>query len=233
MALIKLGGGIAQMSGSIGGTTFARNRYGAYARNRTVPTNPSSAAQNKIRGCAANLKAAWINDLTQSERNAWADYAANVSMVNRLGETINLSGYNQFCRTNAALLYQDKAIIEVAPSEFSVGEQDPTITVAGTASDQKISVAFDNALGWANEVGGYLLLQMGKPQNPTVNFFKGPWKTIGTVDGAAVAATSPASLDSAYLITAGQKLFLQARIMRADGRLSAPFRCEGTCTAGT
>jgi len=231
MALIKLGGGIAQMSGSIGGTTFARNRYGAYARNRTIPVNPSTAAQNKIRGISAILKAAWINDLTSTERSAWGEYAANVSMVNRLGEAVNLSGYNQFCRTNAALLYQDQAIIEAAPVEFSVGEQDPTLAVAGTADDQKIQVTFDDALAWASEVGGHMLLQMGKPQNLTVNFFKGPWKTIGKISGAAVKPTSPAELSSVYTIAEGQRIFIQARIIRADGRLSAPFRAFGTCAA--
>ncbi len=231
MALIKLGGGIAQMSGSIAGTTFARNRYGAYARNRTIPINPSTLAQNKIRGTAANLKAAWINDLSLAERNAWNEYAANVSMVNRLGEAVNLSGYNQFCRTNAALLYQDKAIIEAAPTEFSVGEQDPTLAVAGTADDQKIQVTFDDGLAWAGEVGGYMLLQMGLPQNPSVNFFKGPWKTIGNIPGAAEAPSSPQEFASAYTIAAGQRIFLQARIIRADGRLSAPFRAFGLCAA--
>jgi len=231
MALIKLGGGIAQMSGSIAGTTFARNRYGAYARNRTIPINPSTPAQNKIRGTAANLKAAWINDLTANERAAWDEYAANVSMVNRLGESVNLSGYNHFCRTNAALLYQDLAVIEAAPKEFSVGEQDPTLAVAGTADDQKIQVTFDDALAWANEVGGYMLLQMGKPQNPTVNFFKGPWKTIGKISGAAVAPTSPVELSGAFVISAGQRIFVQARIIRKDGRLSAPFRAYGACAA--
>jgi len=231
MALIKLGGGIAQMSGSIAGTTFARNRYGAYARNRTIPINPSTPAQNKIRGTAANLKAAWINDLTPVERSAWDQYAANVTMVNRLGEAVNLSGYNQFCRTNAALLYQGEAIIEAAPIEFSVGEQDPTLAVAATADDQKIQVTFDDDLAWANEVGGYMLLQMGLPQNPSVNFFKGPWKTIGKISGAAEAPASPAQFSSVYTIATGQRIFIQARIIRADGRLSAPFRAFGACAA--
>ncbi|GAI58374.1 unnamed protein product, partial [marine sediment metagenome] len=39
MALVKYGGGITQMSGSIAGNTFARNRYGNYVRSRTKPIN--------------------------------------------------------------------------------------------------------------------------------------------------------------------------------------------------
>ncbi|GAI01350.1 unnamed protein product, partial [marine sediment metagenome] len=45
MALIKYGGGIVQISGSIAGTVFARNKMGNYARPRTKPVNPRTARQ--------------------------------------------------------------------------------------------------------------------------------------------------------------------------------------------
>ncbi|GAH50296.1 unnamed protein product, partial [marine sediment metagenome] len=48
MALVKLGGGIVQISGSIAGNTFARNRFGNYMRSRTKPVNPNSTRQTDI-----------------------------------------------------------------------------------------------------------------------------------------------------------------------------------------
>ncbi|GAH13494.1 unnamed protein product, partial [marine sediment metagenome] len=49
MSLVKYGGGIVQMSGSIAGNTFARNRYGNYVRARTKPINPNSDRQVVVR----------------------------------------------------------------------------------------------------------------------------------------------------------------------------------------
>lgn len=229
MALIKLGGGVTGMSGSIGGTTFARNASGAYARARTIPVNRKTAAQVKIRAIMSQLKTAWLA-LSAAERTGWATYAANVAMTNRLGETVYLSGFNQFCRSNGALLYQGAAIVEAAPTIFTLGEQDPTMSITSVGSTGVVTVSFDDGLGWCAEVGGYMLLQQSAPQNPTVNFFAGPWVTAGKVAGAVVPIASPHTFTSAFTLAAGKKVWVQARIMRADGRLSAPFRSYCLCS---
>ncbi len=96
MALIKFGGGVVQMAGSIAGNVFARNRYGNYARARTKPVNPNSARQVVIRAAIAYLTQHWNGTLTPAERTAWNSYAAAVTMKNRLGENINLTGFNHF-----------------------------------------------------------------------------------------------------------------------------------------
>lgn len=229
MAQIKFGGGVTEMSGSIAGNTFARNRYGAYVRARTVPTNPQTAAQVKIRACMAQLKTAWLA-LSAAQRAAWATYAANVAMTNRLGETIYLSGYNMYCRTNAALLYQGADLLAAAPTTFTLGEQDPLFSIAAVGATGVITVTFDDSMGWCAEVGGYMLLQQSRPQNPSVNFFAGPWVTAGALGGAVVPIESPQVFTSAFTLAAGKKVFVQARILRADGRLSQPFRDDVLCS---
>lgn len=229
MALIKLGGGVTGMSGSIGGTTFARNASGAYARARTVPINRKTLAQVKIRAIMSQLKTAWLA-LSAAERTAWATYAGNVAMSNRLGETVYLSGFNQFCRTNGALLYQGAAIVEAAPTIFTLAEQDPTLSIAAVGATGVVTVTFDDSLGWCSEVGGFMVLQESAPQNPSVNFFNGPWKTAGALGGAVVPIASPQVFTSSYTLAAGKRIWLQARIIRADGRLSAPFRDDVLCS---
>lgn len=232
MALLKLGPNIAGISGSIGGTTYARNRYGAYARQRTKPVNPQTERQTAVRTIMSLCRSAWFNTLTAAQRTAWALYANNVPMMNRLGEVVNLSGYNQFCRSSAALLNNGESIIADAPTTFSLPEQDNTLAVAGTADDQKLQVTFDASAPWANETGGLLLLYQGAPQDSTVNFFNGPWRSISAVPGnGTTPPTSPVEVDSAFPIAAGQKVFLKARVLRADGRLSSFFRAEGTVSA--
>ena len=232
MALLKLGPAVAGISGSIGGTTFARNRYGAYARQRTIPVNPQTSRQSAVRTAMSLCRDAWFSTLTAAQRTAWALYAGNVPMVNRLGESINLSGYNQYTRSASAMLNAGLALPTDAPTTFSLPEQDDTLAVSGTADDQKLSVSFNNALAWANETGGKLLIYQGAPQDATVNFFNGPWRYVGSVSGnATTAPTSPQLLDAAFPIAADNRIWIRARILRADGRLSGFFRAQGTVSA--
>ncbi|GAH76569.1 unnamed protein product [marine sediment metagenome] len=64
MALIKYGVGIADASGSAGGVVFARNKSGAYIRNRTKPVNPKSTRQEAARAVVSYLAQRWHEDLT-------------------------------------------------------------------------------------------------------------------------------------------------------------------------
>jgi hypothetical protein len=232
MALIKLGGGVADIRGSIGGTVFSKNRYGSYTRNRTIPVNPGTTAQTKIRAAMGQIRNAWFNTLTQAQRNAWAVYASNVSVTNRLGESITLTGWNMFSRTNSNLLYNDYDIVADAPTEFSLAEQDSTLAITISAATQNISVAFDDTMEWVDEDGAALMLYVSRPQNPTVNYFKGPYLIAGKIEGdGTTAPTTPATIALPFAAVAGQKIFAQARIVRADGRLSEPFRVNGTVGA--
>lgn len=225
MALIKFGAGIAGMSGSIAGTTFAKNRYGSYARNKTKPVNPNTAAQIAVRSAVSYLSQYWFNSMTATERAAWAQYAANVAVTNRLGESIYLTGFNHFVRSNSTLQNLGLPLVVDAPTVFTLPEKDNTIAVTAVVATQKITVAYDNALDWAGEVGGHLFLYQGKPVNSTRNFFAGPYKYIGKVDGAVEPPAGTVELSAVMPFAAGQNLNIQARIVRADGRMSEPFRC--------
>lgn len=232
MALLKLGPAISSISGSIGGTTFARNKSGAYARQRTKPVNPNSVRQVAVRAIMSACRTIWFGTLTAAQRAAWALYANNVPMINRLGDTVNLSGYNMFTRSNAAKINAGLAAETDAPTTFSLPEQDTNLAASGVTGTQKISVSFDNTLDWAKEAGGQMLIYAGAPQDTTRNFFNGPWRYAGKIAGASpTAPTSPALIDTPFPIATGNKLWVKARILRADGRLSSFFRCEGVVAA--
>jgi len=220
MALVKFGAGVVQMSGSIAGTTFARNSSGNYARARTTPVNPASAVQEKVRAVMAYLTDRWLETVTALERAAWGDYALAVAMKNRLGESIHLSGFNHYIRSNSALLYADLAVIDTAPTILALPDQDPTLAFAASEASQQLSVTFDDASGWANEVGGYMFIRMGRPQNPTRYFFSGPYLYADAIVGAASPPSSPAAIAVPTPIVEGHRLWIAARLIRADGRLS-------------
>lgn len=232
MALIKFGGGVVGMAGSIAGTTFSRNRYGSYARARTKPINPNTALQQKIRASLATLTARWSQTLTAVQRAAWNLYGANVVMNNRLGENINLSGFNHYIRSNIILSQLNITLVDAGPVIFEIPEADPTFAITASEATQQISYTFDNTRDWADEDDAYLVVYQGAPQNAQRNFFAGPWQymdhTAG-VNGSPPASPVAAGVEMA--IAEGQHLWCYARILRADGRMSAPFRDDVLCAA--
>jgi len=162
-ALVKYGGGITQMSGSIAGNTFARNRFGNYVRARTKPVNPRSTAQEKIRSVMAYLAERWHADLVASNRTAWANYAAAVAMKNKLGETIHLSGFNHFIRSNSDRLYSGESVLDGGPTVLSLPETDPTTSATYSVATNLISFSYDITMDHALEPGAYMKVYQGKP----------------------------------------------------------------------
>lgn len=227
MALAKYGGGVIQLSGSIGGNTFARNRYGNYVRARTKPTNPNTARQIEVRAALAFLTARWADTLTAAQRTAWNLYGSSVTMKNRLGENTFLTGFNHYIRSNSTRKTGPTVLIDAAPTIFELPEQDPTFAVTASEATQNLTISFDNTLPWAVEDDSFLLLFGGKPQNAQRNFFGGPWRFITWVPGADPGgAITPSVNTSPYAIAEGQHIWVYARISRADGRLSEPFRSD-------
>ena len=228
-ALVKYGGGIVQLSGSIAGNTYARNRYGNYVRARTVPTNPQTARQETMRAIVAALADRWSESVTIAQRTAWGLYGDSVAMKNRLGEVVHLSGYNHYIRSNSVLMQIEETIVDAGPTIFELPDHDPTFAIVATESGQTISYTFDALRAWANEVGGFLVKYQGSPQNGQRNFFDGPWRLHGTIDGAGSPPSSPDEEASPpFAIAEGQAQWCYARIIRADGRLSEKFRAGPT-----
>jgi hypothetical protein len=229
MASVKFGGGIVGMAGKIAGNVFARNRSGSYVRSWAKPVNTNTEAQTKIRAVTAALFTLWNSTLTAAQRLAWSQYAAGVTMVNRLGESMNLSGYNQFVRSNACRLYNDITAVLPGPTLLALPEKDTTAVATVTAATKAVSLAFDDEMEWLDETGGALVVYSGQPQNANVNFFNGPWHLCGKVLGNnTTPPTTPAAMTLPWEVADGQKCFFRARIMRADGRLSEFFRFEST-----
>jgi len=227
MALIKFGGGVVGMSGSIAGNTFSRNRYGAYVRARTKPVNPKTAGQIAVRAAMAFLTDRWSQTLTAGQRTAWNLYGSNVNMLNKLGESINLSGFNHYIRSNLEYKRIFGETIDAGPVVFELPAQDPTFAISGSEATQQITVTHDAGMPWADEDGAAMFLYQGVPQNAQRNFFGGPWEYLANIPGINGApAVSPTNHAVVKTIAELQHQWCYARIVRADGRLSAPFRSD-------
>lgn len=95
MGIIKFGGGVAAISGKIGGTVYARNRSGAYARTWAKPTNTPTAKQSANRLAFGNVSKDWAG-LTSSQQGGWDALASTVSRLNRLGDAYTPTGRQVF-----------------------------------------------------------------------------------------------------------------------------------------
>jgi hypothetical protein len=221
MALIKFGGGVTAMSGSIAGNVFARNRYGYYVRPRTKPVNPRSDRQVAMRTIVSYLSEYWHGDLDDVERGSWAAYAAAVGMLNKLGEVIHLTGFNHFIRSNSMLLKIAEDILDSAPTILSLPEKDTLLTCsAESIAEQTFTFTCDTE-GWAangdTKLG--IFIHMGTPQMDSRNFFNGPWRYMDYID-AIEGAAGTGTYEAPFSFALGQKIWFKARLVTESGRLS-------------
>lgn len=114
MALVLFGNGVADMRGSIGGTTFARNKAGAFARNRTAPVNPQTVKQQEARSRFTDALDKF-SLLTDEQREGWYSIAHNTTRVNSLGQTYVPSGRQIFLEQANNMLLIGSAPLEDPP----------------------------------------------------------------------------------------------------------------------
>lgn len=221
-----------QASGSVDGMTASRNRFGRYMRARAVPVNPATDMQLQARAAMTDAVTRWIDTLTPLQRTAWENYALNVPVIDPLGDPINLTGQNWYIAANQprlqAIAKLTAAITRVddAPTIFDRGD---FTTPSGISVVDGLSINFtiDNTDAWANEDEAAMLVFQGIPQNPTRNFFNGPFRLIAAVEGDSV--TPPINAQTVlqavvnaegYPYAPGQRNWLSFAVTRADGRIS-------------
>jgi len=226
MALVRYGGGIIEIRGSIAGNTHSRNSSGNYIRARTTPVNPNSTRQNVIRAAMATASNTWSNSLTPAQRTAWGLYAANINMTNRLGETILISGRSQYLRSNMCRLNSNLGARNDGPTLLTLPSADSAFSVVANVGAQTLTVTFDDTQDWAGESSAHMIISMSQPKHSAVNFIGGPFRVVIALNGSASSSlSSPATIGSLpYVISADQVVGFTGRISRNDGRLSEPFR---------
>lgn len=214
-------------SGSIAGLTASRNKGGNYFRARAVPTNPNTTYQQAVRTYMAGLVDDWTNALTSTQRDGWAVYALNVPKLDALGNLIFLTGQQWYIACNLPRLQAGLASVDDAPGIYNRGSYtEPSFTI-DTANDE-VDVAFENSDAWANEDDSAMLVYASRPQNPSINYFKGPYRYADLIAGdGTTPPTSPAAITLPFPVAANQRIFLRVQVSRADGRLSGSFRGFG------
>ena len=92
MARIKLSPILTQASGSIGGITLQRNKYGMTMRQKPLPLNLASPAQYIIRQHMIAIQAAW-QALTDAQRLQWNRFLDFSGQTIKRDKSVKLSGH--------------------------------------------------------------------------------------------------------------------------------------------
>jgi hypothetical protein len=181
-------------SGSLRGITAAHNAGGLYFRGRTVPTNPNTARQQDMRSIVGGLTQSWSSTLTEAQRQAWRDYAANVPVVDRLGETMTLSGINWFIKSRASAFQVTNSTLSAtasiggfnAPTTFNTGESVLSVdTFEGDFTTPPGTLDIAGTFNGVAPTDGVVAVFIAPPQTAGTRYYKGPYQLATVVDFVA------------------------------------------------
>lgn len=211
---------LTQASGSLGGITASRNRGGMYFRARAIPTDPNTPSQAEIRAILGALAGRWLSALVQANRDAWDLYASLVTVTGPLGDPIILSGQQHFIRANSPRQQAGNPLVFNGPVIFDLGGPADTFGLAASNATQLVDIDFTQTDPWNQEVGGVLNVYVSRPQNVTINYYRGPYRFAGQATGDGLGGqVPPLQVTSPILLAVGQRVFARTRASRADGRL--------------
>lgn len=103
MAKIKFGAIVSDVRGSIDSVTYARSRYGAYARKKVTPVNPNTNRQSDVRAIFGAASSAF-RSLGTSVIDAWNAVAPEYTRSNVFGDNLPLSGATLFTKLKTQLV---------------------------------------------------------------------------------------------------------------------------------
>jgi len=189
--------------------------------------NPHSPRQEAARAIVSYLAEYWHTDMTDVQRNLWNVYAAAIAMKNRLGESIHLTGFNHFIRSNSAQMAMGETEAAAAPTILSLPEKDPDLVCTEESIASQTFTFTCNVGGWsANGDPKFgIMIAMGQPKLASRNSFHGPWRYMDFID-ATEGAAGTADLAAPFAFALGQRVWFRARIITDSLRLSEPWHVD-------
>jgi hypothetical protein len=133
MAKVLFSVAIADMRNKIGGAVYARNRYGAYSRNKTIPSNPRTAKQDDARNKFKTLSTSWQN-LTEEQRQSWIRGAKNFPFIDVFGQSRILAPHSLYIGLNTNLATIGSAPITTIPTPIALPQISSLIITSSAAA---------------------------------------------------------------------------------------------------
>lgn len=174
---------VGSLSGKLAGTVYSHNRWGAYIRQLVMPTQPRTSYQQDQRARIASVAERW-HDLTPSDRLQWANYAAQIVRMDRLGQPLSYNGFTAFMLVNTERLFVGAAVKDDAPM-FWGGLQPEGITFSVAANEMSLDVVMAGGGSIATTGDSYLIA------------WSAPWQSEGAMFARTWRAFSVSPPDTA------------------------------------
>jgi hypothetical protein len=154
----------SEIRGSVNGVTYARNRFGLYARAKASPVQPRTPAQTERRAQLTVLSQRW-RTLDEKLRAEWRAFADELTRSDTLGMTYRLTGLQAYLQMNLW-----RALLGLAPQD----NPPPQLAAPSPVSIQGITFDIDqdilNIAFTPSPYAGALALWATAPFSPGVNF---------------------------------------------------------------
>lgn len=223
---VKFGSIVTDGRGKLGGQVYARNRSGAYVRNKVTPNNPQTVYQSAARAILASFSEQW-RGLTEAQRAAWNAAGSSFPTTNQFGDEVIPTGKNLFTRLNVNLDDVGRSAISTPPSPAEIVEPTDLALVATTAA--ALTIDYTGAAEMS-----YKILATGA-LSPGVGFFKNKFKLITFASGDPVA---PIDILSAWqarygAFSEGDKIAVKVvPVVTATGQKGVGATVSGLVAAG-
>lgn len=226
--LVKLGPIIGDASGRLGTVIASRNRGGAYLRNGTKPLVSTTSYALAAKALLTSLSQDW-QGLTAAQRASWSAWAESHPVINRLGESRNLTGSQAYVQINSIISNASGTVVSVPP--------------LGTAPDALTSASFVYDVG----AGGVSLTFAATPlaaddklyirgcvvNSAGINYVTNLLRFIGVSAGAQATGFDFSTLFEARFGEPNVGDTVHLAIQVADsvtGLVSQPIRCKAVVT---
>lgn len=197
---IKFGSIVTDGSGKLGGHVYSKNRGGNYIRTNKVPSNPRTAAQILARSRFGIASSGW-KELSELQRNAWAEFAVNNPFTDSLGDQRHLSASSAYTRSANNLLNVGKSPITI-PADVNEGITFDLFTA--TFSDPGVAQVELDGVDISNMGSAKLLVKASPPFPASQKYAANKLRIVGSYDGSDIdAATSILDFSTNYADSIG------------------------------
>lgn len=217
---------IGAISGSIGGSTYSKNRYGLYVRNRSIPVNPGTKYQLSQRGAIAAISQSW-QYLSPDEQQAWRTWAQNNPVTDALGSAQVLTGHAAYVRINTRLaIAGDDPNTDPPAGGLITQLQTFTLTADIGAGDFEVGFT-PTPLGANNR----LIVWAAVVNSPGIRYVNNLWKSVYTsAKNAATDIDIQSEVEERFgSLSVGQVVHVKGVVLESTkGLYSAPFTTQAT-----
>jgi len=222
MARVQYGAFITQLKGSIAGSTFQSSRHGFSVRNKPIAPKGRSTDQNTLRDYWRIVSQHW-RTLPQADRDTWAAVAPSWPAVDAYGNSITLTGFECYMRSNYKKYIVKQKIADIG--SLPVVLYNPVITdVVASIALGTIILTFANG---PVDPDFSMIVEAAAPVSAGTSYRPSSMRGFAIIPTASV---SPYDLTAAYVTKWGQfppegtRLCVDISVVsEINGTSSAPF----------